>query len=576
MENSNKSKKITSFDDITRCPKCNLICLLTLIKENNKYYINYCCNNEHEGKKELEDYLNKTYKLYSISKQLCNDCGISQKDKNGEFMYCSNCNKFICYDCFKKHKKHNLFSIDKYDSLCKKHFYLYSSYCNNCKINLCPYCINEHKNHDIIYLTELKYSNDSKNNLKNRINKLEKTIDDLKNKKEEIISLFDKLKEQIELEINFMNLLLNTYEYHETKKNLNYYVYKNLKTCKQEFDKNKIDFSIFFNNLNKEIENLKKLFDVNNNLIKPKIIKQQDNSNDKISQNINNNIQTKKFGKTTIHENNNFLQNILQKESDSNEISDNIIQKKKTYEKEKIIKNNYDFDNKPIIEEKINHPMTHEENNETQDKIIKNENINENNKINKNENLNENKNINENNKINTNERRGKSYDKINVDNLDKIYTFDCEFKNNGIYEFDKLNIIEPNISFKIKNTGNINWKENEILIKTNKKSQYHFHRFFLSPLNKGESQKIKLTIPSIKEIKDDNLNIILNLYVNNIKLKKEIKFNVTIIQEIDTLKIFEFRNIFDLNENDFPNEKILKALLKNKFDYEKTFNSLFN
>ena len=82
MENSNKSKKITSFDDITRCPKCNLICLLTLIKENNKYYINYYCNNKHEGKIELKEYMNE-YKNYSISKELCKDCGISQKDKNG-------------------------------------------------------------------------------------------------------------------------------------------------------------------------------------------------------------------------------------------------------------------------------------------------------------------------------------------------------------------------------------------------------------------------------------------------------------------------------------------------------------
>ena len=105
-------------------------------------------------------------------------------------MYCSKCNKFICYDCIKKHKGHNLFIIDKYDSLCKKHFYLFSSYCNNCKINLCPFCINEHQNHKIINLTELKYYEDTIN-LKNNINNLKKEIDNFNL----VISLFDKLKE---------------------------------------------------------------------------------------------------------------------------------------------------------------------------------------------------------------------------------------------------------------------------------------------------------------------------------------------------------------------------------------------
>ena len=217
-----------NFDDITRCPKCNLICLLTLIKENNKYYINYCCDNKHEGKIELKEYMNE-YKNYSISKELCKDCGISQKDKNEEFMYCSNCNKFICYDCIKKHKGHNLFSIDKYDSLCKKHSNLFSSYCNNCKINLCPYCINEHQTHNIIYLTELKYSEDTKINLINDINNLKKEIDNFNL----VISLFNKLKEQIELEINFIKFLLNIYEYKENHKNLHYNIYQNLNICKK-------------------------------------------------------------------------------------------------------------------------------------------------------------------------------------------------------------------------------------------------------------------------------------------------------------------------------------------------------
>ena len=241
-----------NFDDITRCPKCNLICLLTLIKENNKFYINYCCDNKHEGKIELKEYMNE-YKNYSISKELCKDCGISQKDKNEEFMYCSNCNKFICYDCIKKHKGHNLFSIDKYDSLCKKHFYIYSFYCFDCQKNICPLCYKEHEKHDIIYLTELKCSEDTKINLINDINNLKKEIDNFNL----VISLFNKLKEQIELEINFMKFLLNIYEYKENHKNLHYNIYQNLNICKKQFDINNNEYCKFFNQTNEFLQSLK-------------------------------------------------------------------------------------------------------------------------------------------------------------------------------------------------------------------------------------------------------------------------------------------------------------------------------
>ena len=193
------------------------------------------------------------YKNYSISKELCNDCGISQKDKNGEFMYCSKCDKFICYDCIKKHKGHNLFSIDKYDSLCKKHFYIYSFYCFDCQKNICPLCYKEHEKHDIIYLTELKCSEDTKINLINDINNLKKEIDNFNL----VISLFNKLKEQIELEINFMKFLLNIYEYKENHKNLHYNIYQNLNICKKQFDINNNEHRKFFNQTNEFLQSLK-------------------------------------------------------------------------------------------------------------------------------------------------------------------------------------------------------------------------------------------------------------------------------------------------------------------------------
>ena len=41
-------------------------------------------------------------------------------------------------------------------------------------------------------------------------------------------------------------------------------------------------------------------------------------------------------------------------------------------------------------------------------------------------------------------------------------------------------------------------------------------------------------------------------------------------------KIKEFLDNFDLTEGDYSNKKILKHLKKYNFDFDKTFNSLFD
>ena len=483
-----------SFDNVTRCPKCNLICSLEITADNNTL-INYACENKHEGKIELKEYMNE-YRNYSISKQLCNDCGISQKDKTGEFMYCSNCNTFICYGCTSKHRGHEKFSIDKYDSLCQRHFNLFSSYCNDCKVNLCIYCTDEHKDHSIINLTELQHSNDFQKKIEKDINKFKDIIVDFDKKKEYIISSFDKIKEQIQTEINLMKLLLNTYQYNQNKKLLNFYPYNNLNICEKQFKLDKIKFSNFIQYLNNYVQDLKLKFDKFNKI---------------------------KKSETIINNQNNDILKRIQKD--------------------------HNFDNKPLYEEKIIHPMTKE---------IKDDNIK---------------------KTFTNPpKRNQSCDHINpkinnIENINDLYMFNCKFANNGIYEFDLLK--EVRVVFLIINTGNIDWKENEIFLKTNKNSQLKIKDYKVNALRIGESKKIKLYFPN--HIEDGNYNFVLDFCVNNQICGAPIKFVIKISSNENLLlKVIEFRMNFNLDENDFPNEKILKALKKNNFDYEKTFQDIFN
>jgi hypothetical protein len=134
---------------------------------------------------------------------------------------------------------------------------------------------------------------------------------------------------------------------------------------------------------------------------------------------------------------------------------------------------------------------------------------------------------------------------------------------------------KPEITFKIRNKDNIDWKEKEIFLKTNQNSQLFIDDYKLLNLKKGDSQKVKLNIPRINEIPDGTYNISLDFCVNNQIYGEPIKFKVKIIPDENLLKVIEFRNNYTLDKNDYSDEKILYLLKRNNFDFDKTFGNLF-
>jgi hypothetical protein len=73
-----------NFNNIPRCPNCNLICSLNL--NYNEGIIQYKCENNHIGSLSLDDYM-KVYNKYSILKEKCSDCGKNQNEIKGDFSY---------------------------------------------------------------------------------------------------------------------------------------------------------------------------------------------------------------------------------------------------------------------------------------------------------------------------------------------------------------------------------------------------------------------------------------------------------------------------------------------------------
>ena len=230
-----------NLDTIPRCPNCNLISLLKLNYKEGKPIINYSCENNHKGDISLEEYLQK-YNTYSLTKQDCTECKKKQNEIKGDFFFCSQCNKFLCHSCILNHSnidKHSIINFTRYDSWCKIHFNSFSFYCNKCKKNLCIYCNTEHESHDVINLSKFNYSDESKNNLEELIKNIEKKIRNLDAIKQDIILKIEQLKKSCELEMKFFKILISTFKFEESQKNLNYNIIQNLKNFEDIFIKSK-------------------------------------------------------------------------------------------------------------------------------------------------------------------------------------------------------------------------------------------------------------------------------------------------------------------------------------------------
>ena len=179
-------------------------------------------------------------------------------------MYCSTCKKFICPNCIINHSSnedHFSININRYDSLCIKHSYLFYSYCVNCKKNMCPYCLELHdENHKIINLSQFKFPENNKTEFIKVIDNLKSEINEIENLKEYIVTQFDKYKNKIELEINFMKILLSSYEYKEKKKILNYNIVQNLWNFNYQFDANQKEYFQVFERIKKNFQILRNIF----------------------------------------------------------------------------------------------------------------------------------------------------------------------------------------------------------------------------------------------------------------------------------------------------------------------------
>ena len=262
----NKTQITFDKNHIPRCLKCSLIPLIEIINENSQIFINYKCENKHEGKVLLENFIEES-KKNSIFKIKCNKCQ-KEPDNKKKFDFCPKCNILLCIDCSSSHdieKEHKTISLFGYDGCCFKHCNSFCYYCTVCAQNLCIYCLDEHKEHKNLNLFELNKKCCAY--VDQEINKCIEQIGEIKNMKNEIIKKIDDFIELKKKEIQLLLDVNETFKFENKFNNLNYNIIKNLENIYSEFSKNnKENFKIFLNKSNSLISLFKSFPQKNNHL----------------------------------------------------------------------------------------------------------------------------------------------------------------------------------------------------------------------------------------------------------------------------------------------------------------------
>jgi hypothetical protein len=172
--------------------------------------------------------------------------------------------------------------------------------------------------------------------------------------------------------------------------------------------------------------------------------------------------------------------------------------------------------------------------------------------------------------------------------------FNDHFQKNSEYSFDCLNAMyltsyiyqgteEVKLEIVLKNNGNKIWHENTIL-KILDSSDLTANDIILSPQKPEEQKTYFVTFKNLGKYSpgEYQANLIFcsdgkrcgETLPIKIKIKEFNSQQNEIKENLD--KINEFRDMFNLTEDEYPNERILETLQENDFNYEKAFSALFD
>ena len=155
-----------------------------------------------------------------------------------------------------------------------------------------------------------------------------------------------------------------------------------------------------------------------------------------------------------------------------------------------------------------------------------------------------------------------------------VYSFEC---TNNIKNLEKTiyeGTEEAKIEIILKNNGEEPWPVNKTKLIYDKESYFKEDNILLKPQKPGEEETYEIILKNLGKLKIQEYQCILSFGVG---LKSIKFFGEKIILKINVKDkaIVEFRKEFGLLEEEFSDEKILKILEENDFDFNKAFEILF-
>ena len=189
---------------------------------------------------------------------------------------------------------------------------------------------------------------------------------------------------------------------------------------------------------------------------------------------------------------------------------------------------------------------------------------------------NNNNNINNKNKINNNIQN------IEIDNKGE-YSYEC---TNSMYltVYIYSGTEEAEFEIFLRNVGDKKWADDSKLIIDQNYSDLFLEEVHLDAQKSKEERSYKVTVKDLGRYNTGEYKIVFLFYSGGkihgekitalIKIKEKDDQKSEIDENID--KINEFRETFNLSEDEYSNEKILETLKENDFNFENAFSSLFN
>ena len=236
----NENALIIKKDPISymTCPECPLPAKFNIETNKNNILVITSCQEKHNVKIELKEYLDNQYKKNLI----CNKCKDNILSNQIKSYYCFKCKEYFCHSCKTIHKdmeRDNVIAnLSKLGTKCICDNKESIGYCQTCNKSFCNFCKIEHNNHFICDSSNLILSYTNVNLLQNNINIAQNHIEKIKSITNSIIKILQKKIEEIkinsekfiqinQLELDFSKEILSSYTSKQNNKSCIYEVIEN-------------------------------------------------------------------------------------------------------------------------------------------------------------------------------------------------------------------------------------------------------------------------------------------------------------------------------------------------------------